>query len=120
MLVYVVLTSGVHLHLHYCCGKLAELNLFRFEDKCCSHDSHESCAYHKNCCEYEEFSVKLDGAQHAPKVFVFDSALPESNEYCNLTSFHSNPVQDFNDNIEGRGPPGTPYYLLNCSLVLYA
>ncbi|MBI1267525.1 MAG: hypothetical protein GC193_08860 [Cryomorphaceae bacterium] len=76
MLWYTVLATGFTVHLHYCCGKLAEIgfnvvNHSGCEDvhNDCSHD-HAENSFSQTCCTFNDFYVGID-ADHIPEVFAF-------------------------------------------------
>lgn len=48
---YVLLTVGVHVHMHYCCGQLTRVCVAANYDPCCRTAAHkESNTVAKNCC----------------------------------------------------------------------
>lgn len=56
---YGLLSIGVHVHLHYCCGKLSGLHLVSGADGCCGSESHEGCSVEHACCSYEEIDLSI-------------------------------------------------------------
>lgn len=76
MLWYTVLAFGLSVHLHYCCGKLAEVgfNIVN-HDGCeevhsgCS-EHHDVCSFSQSCCTFNDFYLGID-ADHLPQFFAF-------------------------------------------------
>jgi hypothetical protein len=67
MCVYGVLSIGLHLHLHYCCGKLSDVGLFETRG-CCedqSENTDNSCSYASSCCTFENFDFKINEGHYA-------------------------------------------------------
>jgi hypothetical protein len=76
MLWYTVLASGFTVHLHYCCGKLAEIGFNVVNHSGCE-DVHDDCSHNhaensftQTCCTFNDFYVGIE-ADHIPEVFAF-------------------------------------------------
>jgi hypothetical protein len=65
-LVYGLSSSGMTLHLHYCCGKLKNVQLTPVEKKHCGTTKQHSVS--KPCCNEKEISLKLKGDYDAAKI----------------------------------------------------
>lgn len=120
--VYGILSVGVQLHMHYCCGELADVNIFSTQT-CASQesDAQNCCQMTSNCCTYESLSFKLDDS-HNPTYFTLP-LLPTTQ---NLTI--EMPCHEFvsielggNLSFEFHHPPADKaIFLLNHALILYA
>jgi hypothetical protein len=67
-LVYGLSSSGMTLHLHYCCGKLKTVQLSAVEKKKCGSMSRHMVS--KPCCAEKEISLKIKGDYNAAKVLL--------------------------------------------------
>src|SRR4051812_8247477 len=65
-LVYGLSSSGMTLHLHYCCGKLKNVQLTPVEKKHCGTAKQHSVS--KPCCNEKEISLKLKGDYDSAKI----------------------------------------------------
>ena len=118
---YAVLSTGLNIHLHYCCGKLAELNVLQSIERCCVHEMDHSCTVRKNCCQFEDIRLKMDQPQVTPTVttalfsphLVFEKSLP--------VHFTRAIAEVSHQLSEDRGPPlvGVDLCILHSSLVYY-
>ena len=119
--VYALLSVGVQMHLHYCCGKLADIHLFSDND--CSHhdDSHQdSCAHKSDCCSFIDINLKVDDSHELTSSILINT--PQiadlSGDHIEVISTLSNasstPISD------PTNPPDLRRYLLFHALVLYA
>jgi len=121
MCVYFLLTLGMQLHLHYCCGKLADLHLFSSEH--CGHSEQsdeDHCCKKENCCSFIHIDLRVEDSHQPSEIarfipFVFSDPLV----YC-----PSNAVNNDSSRIEfvqnDSPPPNSKRYLLFNSLILYA
>jgi hypothetical protein len=66
-LVFGLSSSGMTLHLHYCCGKLKNVQFSPVEKKHCGSGRH---AVSKPCCDEKEISLKLKGDFNTAKVAI--------------------------------------------------
>lgn len=123
MAIYGVLSIGIHLHAHYCCGKLTELSLYEPVKSCCANDDHpeqDGPAIRNNCCDFKHYDLKIDDTHAAsycnlvlPAVSVVDVqvAFPAI-VITEKTHVPSVPV---------NGPPSDiPLFIQHHALVLYA
>ncbi|WP_212003922.1 hypothetical protein [Chitinophaga sp. HK235] len=63
-MLYIGTSTGATFHMHYCMGKLVEVELWRGDSKKCSHcktDLNKGCS--KKCCKDEHKTVKLEKDQ---------------------------------------------------------
>jgi hypothetical protein len=119
--VYTLLSVGVQMHLHYCCGKLADIHLFSDND-CSHHDDNQqdSCALKSDCCSFIDINLKVDDSHEQTSPIHFSSppivhVLPEAIEvFASLNDATAAPISD------PINPPDLRRYLLFHALVLYA
>lgn len=120
--VYGILSIGVQLHLHYCCGELADVNIFSSQN-CTSQESDDQncCHMTSNCCTYENLSFKLDDS-HNPTYFKLP-LLPTTQDLTFEIPRHEfvSLSQNVNLSFEVHYPPtDRALFLLNHALILYA
>lgn len=120
--VYFLLTAGIQLHLHYCCGHLADFHFITTQHCESAHEKEhgDTCCGKKECCAYVHIDLKVEDS-HEPSetarfiplgifedtIFTFQSA-----ECC-----ASQVVVGFKPTAP---PPDNKRYLKHRSLVLYA
>ena len=116
---YSLLTLGVQIHLHYCCGHLADLHFFE-EQHCDHHDEHEHCGTTGNCCSFIHLDLKVDDSHEPSAMARFISlTVLEPVVYFVPIAVHSVfPGIEFSE--KDFPPPNSRRYLLFQSLVLYA
>ena len=121
MCVYFLLTLGMQLHLHYCCGELADLHLFSAEQGCDSHANEDDhCCKKGNCCSFFEIDLRVDDS-HQPseqaRYTPFEIAQPFVYRYATQNS----PPRLEGFKSESHSPPPiSRRFMLYGSLVLYA
>lgn len=123
MSIYGILSVGIHIHAHYCCGKLSALDFFEPVKECCSHHeaSNEGLSFKKQCCDFEQYDFTIDESHQASTFkLVFPAAIVETSTTSQLEvkaaieNKESFPLSD-------TGPPqGVPLFIKHQSLVLYA
>ncbi len=58
---YLLVTVGVHIHLHYCKGNLKDFSINSMGETCCKVDhSCEKSHFGKSCCSNEIISINLE------------------------------------------------------------
>jgi hypothetical protein len=72
---YGILSIGVHIHLHYCCGKLAGMELVSKQHNCCGDDENQSCSVTHQCCSYTQLDFALED-EHFSSSFQYLIASP--------------------------------------------
>lgn len=123
-LTYLVATCGVGMNLHYCCDKLAKVDLSFTADPVNTGVScdMQSVYQGKGCCRDVHKELKITLAQHTGSEVAFVStlgftvALPTSSQ--TLTRDITKVAQE---RFLPHGPPGSersPVYLRNCSLLI--
>jgi hypothetical protein len=118
---YLLITLGVQLHLHYCCGELSDIHLFNRHS--CDHqqDNSDPCCKKSNCCSYVYLDFKVD-----------DSHQPTASTEAQLQQLAIMPVlstpqasivrceQTYSLQADASPPPIGHRYVLFHSLILYA
>ncbi len=79
LLVYGTSAIGITVHLHFCCGKLKNIEFTSSKEKTCdSHNGHKMGS--KPCCDKKDISIKIEGEQTLNKAvshtFQPETALP--------------------------------------------
>jgi hypothetical protein len=72
-LIYLLLTAGVQIHKHYCCGKLKEVSFTGTPDVCCAADK-GTCSFSHKCCDIKEFNLKIVDEHRSPSIDVLKTA----------------------------------------------
>ncbi|MCH2199631.1 MAG: hypothetical protein MK081_12700 [Flavobacteriales bacterium] len=110
---YAAITTGFQVHLHYCCGHLAGIEVHSMasaeEDTCC--DSHQTaCCSKKGCCSSEDVVLAFD----EDKQFFGASAALSKIQYVSSTDFYEIEidVQRTAHQTVHVLPHGPPLYLL--------
>ncbi len=75
MVVYGILSVGIHLHMHYCCGQLSDISIFD-HNACDHHDENDGgcCKKSTDCCRFEDITLKLDESHNATYFKILISA----------------------------------------------
>ncbi|MCR6642740.1 MAG: hypothetical protein NVV82_28065 [Sporocytophaga sp.] len=121
LMLYTVFSNGLAVYTHYCAGKLASISFFAPDKKGCG-----KCGIKisKDCCQDKQYSFSLDDSQiHHNSNFVFADylstiALLPSYNYEVQPQFaliNSNSVKLYSYK---NGPPKTPIYIQNRSLII--
>lgn len=117
-LIYLMLSTGAAVNLHYCGGKLANININNHSEGCCCGNKEMS----KSCCNDKEFNLSLDVDQQVAQLIQ----IPTNDVvFSILTSLTLSQYQEYTTNekifIEHNIPPpkSDPIWLLNCSLKYY-
>jgi hypothetical protein len=119
--VYALLSLGIQLHLHYCCGHLSDFHFLPVEH--CSHGTEsedDHCCKKGNCCSFIHIDLKVDDSHQPSETARFipietapsiHFALQEQTKHSGFPDFES----------ESHSPPPIcRRYVLYRSLVLYA
>ena len=119
--IYGVLSVGVHLHLHYCCGKIKEVRLAEQSAGCChQHGDDHRCGFAKDCCAWENVDLKIEDSHQA--VF-FKVPLVAQEASFSMPDLMSTDVVDNTPEwtrYHIRPPSRVPLFIRYQSLVLYA
>ncbi|MFM7234157.1 MAG: HYC_CC_PP family protein [Flavobacteriales bacterium] len=122
LIVYVLLTAGVQLHLHYCCGHLSDFHFISSSP--CEHNSdqekNDTCCGKKHCCSYVHIDLKVDDSHQPSETARFIPVIIEG------AFAHSFPILIHSASrcdtppVKNAPPPDDERYLRFHSLVLYA
>jgi len=115
-ILYLTVSTGATIHMHYCMGKMVAWGLWRTQDK----DACAACNMDKKkgCCEDKKQSVKIESKYNfQPATFHFSKVwidLPQY-DWTNYTLItHSHQIINY---PLSNSPPGTdkiPIYISNC------
>lgn len=123
-LVYTLLSLGVNLQLHYCCGKLADVQLVGAKSDCCESAESEDhgCTLNHKCCTNEDVKILIED-EHQPSQFkvVFNSFAAISLPHI-VAEFPISAIskQKISFGANSDPPDQLPIYLMQQSLLLYA
>jgi hypothetical protein len=68
---YGMLSLGLSVHLHYCCGKLKSFSINEEAVACCEPGKTEGCTLNTSCCSSEEFRIAIED-EHQPTINGLD------------------------------------------------
>lgn len=111
--VYLVLTTGIVFHVHYCEGKINGISLAdeKNQDECC--DEKESVK--KNCCEEKTAVFKINDSQHSSTNLKTPAISVKSIDFCfSFTDNHLHKNIGIKNNTTAHHPPDicqNPIYL---------
>ncbi|WP_045464883.1 HYC_CC_PP family protein [Sporocytophaga myxococcoides] len=121
LMLYTVFTTGLSVYTHYCAGKLASISFFGPDKKGCG-----KCAVKitKDCCKDKQYNFSLDDSQiHHKSNFVITDysniiAILPSYDYgvqpqFSLINSYSVKLYSYKN-----GPPKTPIYIQNRSIII--
>ncbi|MDZ4751616.1 MAG: hypothetical protein SGI87_08390 [Flavobacteriales bacterium] len=118
-LIYLLLSSGIQIHQHYCCGKLKEVSFTGVPDHCCATE-HGSCSISKKCCDIRELNFKIDDV-HQIRETLQTSGNPidiKVHEFVPLTTQVEMEVASLLSNANAP-PNGVNLYTMHCALIVY-
>lgn len=121
LVVYALLTLGVQLRLHFCCGELSDIHVFD-TSSCERHDDTEkNCCKKPTCCSFVDISFKTDETHEPLPSFELPSLPPVFLNSFEHTHFQAT-LNDLAVCEEFESPPPQAHrrYLLFRSLVYYA
>lgn len=120
---YVGSSTGATFHMHYCMGKLVEVELWHAEAKKCSKcgaKPSQACA--KKCCKDEHKTVKLEKDQKAAEYafhFIQMAALATPVSFFELPQVYSTSLVV--EYPTSNAPPRSskvPPHILNCTFLI--
>jgi hypothetical protein len=119
--VYTLLTVGMQLHLHYCCGELSDLHFFASTDcKQTPGDEEDHCCKKGNCCSFIHIDLKVDDSHQPSETARFiPIEIAQSSDYSVPCIAMLTGLTDFITESHSP-PPISRRYVLYRSLVLYA
>jgi hypothetical protein len=119
--VYTLLSVGMQLHLHYCCGQLSDFHFLPSDT--CNHTSEtneDHCCKKENCCSFIHIDLRVEDSHQPSEIarFIpFDFSEPIVFCSPNIVRNDSSGIEFVENNSP---PPNSKRYLLFGSLVLYA
>ncbi len=123
MSVYGILSIGIHLHVHYCCGKVSDFSLYEPVKSCCAHDhesNDEGPSFNSNCCDFEHYDLTIDESHQASFMKL---AFPRliSEKISTTDNVTEQAIAIHVPSLPTNGPPpDVPLFIKHQSLVLYA
>jgi hypothetical protein len=117
-LVYLTVSSGATVNLHYCMGKLMSWDLSSGSKTKCGSCGMEK-AGHKGCCNDEQKTLKVDKDQKASESafqFLSISSIAIATTHTELPVIYTSTL--VTDNPTAHAPPrlgGAPIFILNCN-----
>lgn len=117
---YLVMSIGVQLHMHYCCGQLSDIHLFVHES--CNHanDDSDHCCKKNECCSFIHLDLKVDDTHQPADSFSFEPIDFSENVKPSLEGFARVESASLHSFVEDSSPPIARRFLLYQSLMLYA
>lgn len=121
MSVYFLLTLGMQLHMHYCCGELADLHLFSAEQGCEGHANDEDhCCKKGNCCSFFEIDLSVDDS-HQPSEQARYTPFETARQLAYSAPKQISLLEPLDFCSESHSPPPiSRRFVLYSSLVFYA
>jgi len=115
---YLVLTTGISLNIHYCGGKIESVSFISEVNSCCC----ESNEMQNNCCKNKQLFIKFESDQ---KLISCNTINFKADEYVGiqnsvLLSEHrfESKQQSFSF-FDFNPPPGPDIWKLNCAFLYY-
>ncbi|NML22156.1 hypothetical protein HHL16_14835 [Pseudoflavitalea sp. G-6-1-2] len=112
---YVTVTSGITVNIHYCMGKLASVEY--------GYDDHDACGLcgmteqREGCCHTEYKLVKVDDAHQLVPIADHNFQMPVAILPYEIVWIDEAPAKAVQISPSGNDPPDqhdTPVYLRNC------
>jgi hypothetical protein len=118
-LIYLLLTAGVQIHQHYCCGKLKEVSFTGAPDHCCQTE-HKSCSISHKCCDVKEINLKLVDEHRTPELDLIVPAFTAVLNFLPPISFTTSSEVEVIVYADSHAPPvQRDLYTKYCSLIVY-
>ena len=118
---YTLLSVGMQLHLHYCCGELSDFHFLPSDT--CDHSSEkddDQCCKKGNCCSFIHIDLKVDDSHQPSETARFSPIeIAESSDYSVPCKAMLTGITDLITERHSPPPIGRRYVLYQ-SLVLYA
>lgn len=118
-MIYLLLTAGVQIHKHYCCGKLKEVSFTGTPDVCCTSDK-GTCSFSHKCCDIKEFNLKIVDEHRNPEIDVLKTGWVGITEFPSLRFIRALSFEEPSVFCYGHAPPiQRELYELHCALIVY-
>ena len=117
---YLLLSAGIQLHVHYCCGQLSDVHFF--DQTSCNHTDEDAdhCCKKNSCCSYVHLDFNVDDSHEPTASMVYQTGIVETTPL--VLSAHT-PFAAHQSSFsfqEDSSPPIGRRYVLYHSLILYA
>ena len=116
-ILYITVTSGVSVNLHYCMGQIASVDYGHEDHDVCGKCGMKESIEKKGCCHTEHKLVKVDDAHQLIKANVQLLEMPAVSAVPSIVSHYQLPRQEEHIAYASHAPPDTPdqpAYLLHC------
>lgn len=116
--IYLLVTVGVPVDVHYCTGEVATVQVFSEANSCCDEDS--DCS--SNCCHSSSEVIQFEEQQTLLSNYRLNIDLPVAPKVASASIYSSGIFANEGESIVGQAffpPPNEPVWLLHCSLVYY-
>lgn len=118
-MIYLLLTAGVQIHKHYCCGKLKEISFTGTPDLCCTADE-GTCSFSHKCCDIKEFNLKIVDEHRNPHIDVLKTGSVGIIKFPSLPVINVFSIEEPVVFCDDHAPPvQRDLYELHCSLIVY-
>ncbi len=121
MVWYATLATGFYVHLHYCCGNLAgvEINYASVQDDSCCSSHHDGCSMKTACCSFDDFYIALED-EHNTASFELNLQSPVLVMPVYILSLTDHAEQNARLSERANPKTGPPLYRLFCAPQHYA
>lgn len=119
---YAIATIGVHIDVHFCCGKITDIGWVALEKSCCGeHTDKSHCSTHSGCCSMAELDYWVDTDHHGVRFhWSPETPAPPVNDVFAF-ELSDRVVNTKSTPTSGHDPPDpVPPYIAYQSLLLYA
>lgn len=101
LLMYSFSSAGVSLYVHYCCGKVAGVDITPRKGKHCPADSHH---FSKACCADEVLSFSIKDSHEASSAITLQEQLQPAVVYANVLPV-AHPLVEAQGWVKAHAPP---------------
>jgi hypothetical protein len=117
---YLLLSAGIQLHVHYCCGEVSDVHLSA--EQSCNHgaDDDHNCCKKGSCCSYIHLDLTIDDSHQPSETASFTpvDCISPTIEHERLQVFSTSAYTLLR--CEDASPPIAKRFLLFHSMILYA
>lgn len=121
MVWYATLATGFYVHLHYCCGNLAgvEINYTSVQEESCCGTHHDGCSLETSCCSFDDLYIALED-EHKAASFELDLQAASIAAPVSFVSLTDHIEQHAHLSERANPKTGPPLYRLFCAPQHYA
>lgn len=116
---YLVMSAGLVVHFHFCCGKLAEVSIFKAHDRCCMYEWPAEDAFQKKCCTFEDERYEVSGDQRTPLLQQAELFSGEPHKPSNISGLSPAPWHEPRFHPTEDPPPPLRRYAALSQFVFY-